>query len=163
MSTDLSNANAVVFGSRERTIEYVGRRAAYVVIIVGGEVAMVGYRGTRFLPGGGSLPDEDPETTVAREVREELGLSVRLLNRIGEATQYFYSDSDGRHYEMRSVFFAGEFTNRVPNSIAEHQLEWWPVAKATALCFHECHAWAVRESQDMAPTTVGPELRERFS
>ena len=118
---------------------------------------MVGYGRNRFLPGGGSLPDEAPETTVAREVREELGLSVRLLNRIGEATQYFYSDSDDRHYEMLGVFFAGVFTNRVPNSIAEHHLEWLPLSKATALCFHECHAWAVRESKGAPQKIVGPE------
>ena len=161
MSINLSIANAVVFGVRKPNIEYVGRPAAYVVIIVDDEVAMVGYGRNRFLPGGGSLPDEAPETTVAREVREELGLSVRLLYRIGEATQYFYSDSDDRHYEMLGVFFAGEFTNRAPNSIAEHQLEWVPLSKVTALCFHECQAWAVRESKRVAQQ-IGNERREPF-
>ena len=144
-----SIANAV-FGSRKSDIEYVERRAAYVVVIKGGEVAMVGSGRYRFLPGGGSLADEAPEATVTREVREELGLSVRLLQVVGEATQYFYSDSDDRHYEMLGVFFAGEFTNRVPNSVAEHQLEWVPLSEATALSFHECHAWAVRQSTGVA-------------
>lgn len=163
MSTNPSIANPLVFGSRKPNIEYVIRRAAYVVVIVGGEVALVGYGLNHFLPGGGSLPGEAPETNVTREVREELGLSVRLLNRIGEATQYFYSKSDDRHYEMLVVFFAGEFTNRVPNSVAEYQLEWLPLSKATALCFHECHAWAVRETEAVARQIVRPERRDRLS
>ena len=139
MSTKFSIAGAA-FGSRKSNIEYVERRAAYVVVIDGDKVAMVGDGPSRFLPGGGSLPDEAPEMNVAREVREELGLSVRLLQLVGEATQYFYSDSDDRHYEMLGVFFAGAFTNLVPNSVAEYQLEWVPLTKAPAVCFHECHA-----------------------
>ena len=159
MSTNRSTDNAVIFGFRKPDTQYVERRAAYVVVIERGEVAMVSNGTDRFLPGGGSLPDEVPEKTVAREVREELGLVVRLLNRIGDATQYFYSSSDDRHYEMRAIFFAGEFTNREPNSIAEHQLEWLPLSEATALCFHECHAWAVRQSRDVAQQRVGTERR----
>ena len=145
MFDKVSMAN-VVFGSRKSNVEYVERRAAYVVVINGGDVAMVSSGRKHFLPGGGSLADEAPGTTVTREVCEELGLSVRLLHVVGKATQYFYSDSDDRHYEMLAVFFAGEFTNRVPNSVAEHQLEWVPLSEVTALSFHECHAWAVRQS-----------------
>jgi 8-oxo-dGTP pyrophosphatase MutT (NUDIX family) len=156
MFDKVSIANAV-FGSRKSNVEYVERRAAYVVVINSGEVAMVSSGRKHFLPGGGSLADEAPGTTVTREVREELGLAVRLLHVIGEATQYFYSDSDDRHYEMLAVFFAGEFTNRLPNSVAEHQLEWVPLSQATALSFHECHAWAVSQSTAVAQQVVARE------
>ena len=150
MSTDSSVANAVVFGSRKSNCEYIERRAAYVVIIEGGAVAMVADGQHHFLPGGGSLPNETPTTTIAREVREELGLSVRLLRQLGDATQYFYSGSDDCHYEMLGVFFLGEFTNRAPTSFGEDLLEWVPLSMATAVCFHECHAWAVWQSVRVA-------------
>src|SRR5215471_20958831 len=105
MSAHSSIDDTLVFGSRSSLTKYVARRAAYVVIIDRGRVAMVSNGQSRFLPGGGSLPGETPEMTVAREVREEIGMSLRLLHLIGRATQYFYSDEDVRHYEMAAVFF----------------------------------------------------------
>ena len=145
MLTSFSFADAVVFGSRKPNIDYVERRAAYIVTIEAGNVALVGSGRNRFLPGGGSLPGEVAEMTVAREVREELGREVRLLRKVGEAIQYFYSRDDNRHYEMLAVFFVGEFTNRLPNEVGEHSLQWLPIAEASLVCFHECHAWAIRQ------------------
>lgn len=141
-----------VFGSREPRVQYTERRAAYVVIISGGgEVAaVVGSGLSHFLPGGGSLPGEAPEETVAREVQEELGRGVRLKRRLGEAVQYFYSETDARHYEMRATFFAGEFTEEArggqerEQSACEHELRWLPPAEAEGAFFHACHAWAAR-------------------
>lgn len=141
-----------VFGSREPRVQYTERRAAYVVVISdGGEVAaVVGSRPSHFLPGGGSLPGEAPEETVAREVYEELGRGVRLKRKLGEAVQYFYSETDGRHYEMRATFFAGEFTEvarRVrerERGACEHELRWLPPSEAEGAFFHVCHAWAAR-------------------
>src|SRR5690348_10349000 len=99
------------FGTPEPGISYRERRAAYAVIVREGRVATVQNRGRHFLPGGGSLPNEAPEQTVVREVREELARSVRLIRKIGEATQYFYADADDCHYHMPAVFFAAEFTD----------------------------------------------------
>jgi 8-oxo-dGTP pyrophosphatase MutT (NUDIX family) len=65
-------AKALIFGSPEPNIQYIERRAAYVVIINDCKVAMVKSRQTHFLPGGGSLPGEAPEDTVIREVKQQL-------------------------------------------------------------------------------------------
>jgi 8-oxo-dGTP pyrophosphatase MutT (NUDIX family) len=159
MLTSFSFADVVVFGSRKSNIDYVERRAAYVVTIKAGNVALVGSGGNRFLPGGGSLPGEAAEMTVAREVREELGWDVRLLYPVGSAIQYFYSQDDDRYYEMLAVFVAAELTNRLANAVGEHSLEWLPIAQATESCFHECHAWAIRQSNDVAQQIVGRERR----
>ncbi|HYW74779.1 MAG TPA: NUDIX domain-containing protein [Pyrinomonadaceae bacterium] len=159
MSNHSFIAKELVFGSRSPNVEYIERRAAYVVIIDRGQVAMVGHGRNRFLPGGGSLPDETPEMTVAREVREEIGFSVRLLHLLGKATQYFYADSDVRHYEMLATFFAGQISKRISNSIPEHELEWLPLSEATASCFHECHAWAIGQCRGVPQQEVGREPR----
>src|ERR1700730_14020261 len=145
----------LTFGSPEPNVRYTERRAAYVVIVTNdGKVAMVKGVGTvsgrpnYFLPGGGSLPDEAAEDTVTREVMEELILTVRLIRKLGEVTQYFYADSDDRHYKMQAVFFAGEFTDQACGARSvrgEHELYWLPVTKADEACFHACHAWAVRQ------------------
>ena len=163
MLTSFSFNDPVVFGSRKPSIDYVERRAAYVVAIEAGNVALVGSGRNRFLPGGGSLPGEAAEMTIAREVREELGWDVRLLLPVGAATQYFYSQDDDRHYEMLAVFVAGELTNRLANADGEHSLEWLPIAQASESCYHECHAWAIRQSNVVAQRLVGPESRERVS
>ena len=137
---------AVIFGSAEPNVQYSERRAAYVVITRDGKVALVKSGQKHFLPGGGSLPGETPEATVVREVHEELSRPMRLLHRLGEATQYFYSADDDRHYKMLAVFFAGEFTDKAYIGAGEHQMDWLPVTEVAQACFHECHAWAVHQT-----------------
>jgi 8-oxo-dGTP pyrophosphatase MutT (NUDIX family) len=138
---------STIFGSPLEGVRYVARPAAYAV--VRGENATVaavrGPSGMIGLPGGGSLPGESPEETVVREVREELARNVRLIHRIGEATQFFYAASDSCHYEMAAVFFLAEFPDE-PTGQGEHDLFWLPLTEAAGAFFHECHAWAARQS-----------------
>ena len=136
----------LIFGSLDRNVQYSERQAAYVVVIRNAKVAMVSSGQKHFLPGGGSMPGEGPEETVVREVHEELGRRVRLIRSLGEATQYFYSNGDDRHYKMLATFFAGEFTDDVSDGSGEHQLDWLSVTETDRACFHECHAWAVRQA-----------------
>lgn len=135
----------VRFGDARAGIEYLDHPAAYAVITDGdGRVAAV--RGTRgyFLPGGGSLPDEQPAETIRREVVEELARTVSLLLKIGEAIQYFSAGEE--HYRMRAVFYAAEFTG-VHEGKAEYDLAWLNLKEAEETFFHECHVWAVRQSK----------------
>ncbi|HVG28944.1 MAG TPA: NUDIX domain-containing protein [Pyrinomonadaceae bacterium] len=146
----MTTADALTFGSPAPGVDYVERRAAYVVVVGdGATVATVASRQKHFLPGGGSLAGEAPEETVAREVREELARGVRLTRRLGEAVQYFYSDADGRHYRMLATFFAGELTGDA--GAGEHELIWLPAEDAARACFHECHAWAVAQRSCVTP------------
>ena len=50
------------------------------------ELAAIVPRGKRALalPKGGANPDEAPEATAAREVREETGITVTVTERLGE-------------------------------------------------------------------------------
>ena len=105
------------------------------------------------LPGGGSLPGESPEETLVREVREELARSVRLVSKIGEATQFFYAVDDDCYYKMVGVFFLAEFPDE-PSGQGEHDLFWLPLAEAAGAFFHECHAWAAH--QGLERNTEGP-------
>jgi 8-oxo-dGTP pyrophosphatase MutT (NUDIX family) len=137
---------STIFGSRLKEVRYTERPAVYAV--VGGEngtVAVVrGPSGMIGLPGGGSLPGETPEETLVREVREELARSVRLVSKIGEATQFFYAADDDCHYEMLAVCFLAEFPDE-PSGQGEHELLWLPLSDAAGAFFHECHAWAAQQ------------------
>jgi 8-oxo-dGTP diphosphatase len=80
-----------VFGEPPAGVSCVERPAAYVCVFdAEGQVAVVLSDGRCFLPGGGSLPDETPEQTIRREVREELAREIRLLQPLGTAIQYFH-------------------------------------------------------------------------
>ncbi|HEY3121932.1 MAG TPA: NUDIX domain-containing protein, partial [Vicinamibacteria bacterium] len=106
-----------------------------------GRVAVVREDRRWFLPGGGSLPGETPEQTVAREVLEECGRRARGLQRIGDAIQYFYAPNDRCWYEMLAVFFRGELENEV-TGVAECELRWIDARAEADVFFHACHAWA---------------------
>jgi 8-oxo-dGTP diphosphatase len=133
----------VVFGSPTPGISYTERPAAYVVVTNNeGMVAVIHGKHGYFLPGGGSLPGEEPEVTLLREVREELARGIRILGRLGEAIQYF--SAQAQHFKMHAVFFAAEFTDE-PSGYGEHELHWLHMAEADGEFFHESHVWAIRQ------------------
>lgn len=128
--------------------EYVARQAAYAVIVdQKRRIAAVKGTGKYFLPGGGSLPDETHEQTVAREIREELAREVRIVRRIGEAVQYFYAG--GHNYRMEAMFFQAEFASE-PSGAGEHELYWLASGEFDQGFFHQCHAWAAGQIADVS-------------
>jgi 8-oxo-dGTP pyrophosphatase MutT (NUDIX family) len=133
----------MTFGSPTPGIMYAQRPAAYAVMTTReGWVAVVNGKRDYFLPGGGSLPGETPEATFAREVLEEVGRSIRLVGRLGEAIEYFSTAE--QHFEMQAVFFAAEFTDE-PSGRGEHELHWLDPFQAEEAFFHQSHAWAIRQ------------------
>jgi putative acetyltransferase len=156
---DRSMPEPVVFGSCRQGVQYTDRPAAYAVIAGENDTvaAVQGPRGMIGLPGGGACPGETAEQTLRREVREELARSVRLLHKIGEATQYFYAASDQCHYKMSAVFFLAEFPD-APAGRGEHDLIWLPLAQAEQAFFHSSHAWAVRRGLGASKSDSGSNL-----
>ena len=133
----------MIFGNTIFGITYQERPAAYVVITdEGGRIAAVKGKRGYFLPGGGSLPDETPEETIKRELREELAREVEITKNIGEVIQYF-SAGDG-HYKMKATFYKAAFTSERQGE-AEHELYWIGDTDVAETFFHECHKWAVNQ------------------
>jgi ADP-ribose pyrophosphatase YjhB (NUDIX family) len=137
-----------VFGHFDSSLRYEDRRAAYAVIIpCGGVVVAIKGAGDKYwLPGGGSLPGETAAETVRREVREELGRHVRLIEELGHATQYFRAATEGRNYKMQATFFRAEFKDDEKAQPCEHELQRLSVNSMSDSFFHECHTWAVRQA-----------------
>lgn len=82
------------------------------------------------LPKGHVEPGEDVEATAVREVREEAGLEVRSLGRLGEV-RYWYQ-RDGRRIAKLVVFFLCEY---VAGELSDHDHEveearWMPLDEA---------------------------------
>jgi len=132
-------------GSQSLGVTYEQRGAAYAVIRNSvGAVAAVRVPAGYWLPGGGMLPGETPEETVVREVREELGGTLHLVSKIGEAAQYFFAATEGRYYVMQAVFYRAKLTEG-PLGPAEYEVCWLDVSHSGPLFFHACHDWAARQ------------------
>jgi len=142
---DATNMPIPTFGVPVAGVPYEQRCAAYAVIRNrAGTVAAVHVPAGYWLPGGGNLPGETPEETVVQEVREELGGTLRLVHKIGEALQYFFAASEGRYYAMQAVFFRAEL-HEESHGPAEYELCWLDVSHPGPWFFHVCHDWAVRQ------------------
>jgi 8-oxo-dGTP pyrophosphatase MutT (NUDIX family) len=128
------------FGTLPTDSETRPRRAAYGVILDGDRGVLV-VRGPSacFLPGGGAEGQETTEETIHREAQEELGCDVLLLERIGEAVQYF--QAEGVSWRMEAVFFRAELASPVSGV---H--EWLAIELADTEMYHACHAWAIGKS-----------------
>jgi 8-oxo-dGTP diphosphatase len=140
----------MTFGCKVPGVEYQKRPAAYAVVWgPAGTVAAIRTPAGSWLPGGGAHPEETPEETVTREVREELGREIRLLARIGQAVQYFFASDEDKHYEMEAVFFLGEFVGE-PSSTGEYELRWLDSDHPDPAFFHACYQWAVQQGERAA-------------
>jgi len=140
-----SNMAAVqhVFGTPVDGHTYQRRRAVYAVIPNReGRVAAVRYRDNLFLPGGGIEAGESPEQALAREVEEECAQRVQIVEKIGEALQYFYAVSEDTYFAMQAIFYTGAFLGQTPGQ-AEYPVVWmFPDDKAPF--FHASHLWAAQ-------------------
>ena len=92
-----------------------------------------GRRDIWSLPKGTPDGDETPEQTAVREVREETGLEVRILDTIGDIHYRFVRD--GRRIDKTVHYFLMEATG---GDLADHDHEfadvrWFEVAEADAL------------------------------
>ena len=126
------------FGTKIDRVEYVVREGAYAVIVDDKSVAAIQGGGGFYLPGGGIEVNENHNTTLVRELEEECGASIEILDLIGQATDFLFSPTENCHFEKRGTFYRGRFTSR-PNQ----NLVWVPVLESAKLFRQQGHAWAV--------------------
>src|SRR5262249_7212880 len=132
-----------VFGAQVEGHTYHSRRAVYAVIPDReGRVAAVRYRGHLFLPGGGIEGGETPEQALMREVAEEYAQRLQIVEKLGEALQYFYASSEDKYFAMHAIFYAGIFLGQTSGQ-AEYPVV-WVLPDDTAPFFHASHVWAAQ-------------------
>ena len=69
---------------------------------------------------------------------------LKIVKKVGEAEQYFYSSDDSEHFRSHASFYLGEFGESLTEK-GEGKVSWIPLAKIDNNFFHESQIWAVRQ------------------
>ena len=132
-----------VFGAQVDGHTYHIRRAVYVVIRdSAGRVAAVQAHGYLWLPGGGIEGGETPEQALVREVEEECAQRLHIVEKMGEALQYFYAPSEDTYFAMYAIFYTGTFLGKTPGQAALPFV--WVCPDDKTPFFHASHVWAAQ-------------------
>ncbi len=135
------------FGRALPGVIYVIRRATFGLVFRNGQVACVRVtRDTPYhdLPGGAVDGDETEPEALVREFVEETGMTIRPLDRLVEAGQYFCKSDDSPVNNVGGIWTA-ELLSIDPSAKVEddHELVWLDPLKALSTLRHEAHAWAL--------------------
>lgn len=134
------------FGRQLKGVEYTKRTGAYGLVVEDGKIALIKVPQGYFLPGGGVEEGEIPEQALEREFSEELGWTVQITDRVGQAQQFYYSDFLKKHIVNTGHFFIAHRTGVIDRELEDdHILEWMDVASAAQKLFHSHQAWSVKE------------------
>jgi len=122
------------------------RVAAYAVIIDDDERILLahwneGRRAAWTLPGGGLEPGEDPERASRREVREETGYKVAIVELLGIHSRVIpvgrrlTPDATGPLHALRIVYRARITGGRLRNELdgSTDRADWFPLASVRGL------------------------------
>ncbi len=135
-----------IFGRIDANTQYVDRPGAYGFLLDGQRrVAIVQTTLGYFLPGGGQDPGESLETTLRREILEELGYQVVSERAVAKAVQYHWSGFYKQHFKKIGTFYLveAEPLDPHPGYQLEHSLVWWTFDQAHVRLSQEFQRWAV--------------------
>ena len=82
------------------------------------------FKGFWDIPGGFLEAGEEPETGVKRELREETGLEIQLIDLLG-----LYTDTNGAgNYYTLNIYYLAEAPNGTPQATDDvAELRWFPL------------------------------------
>ena len=138
------------FGTPRPEAEAISRSAAYAVVRdAEGRFLVVRGEAGLFLPGGGAQAGESPESTVLREVLEEVGAKAVVRSHLGHAVQHF--GAHGVEFRANMQFFVASVEK---GDVGTGELEalWLPAPELSGRFCHESHEWAVRRALDNGST-----------
>lgn len=100
------------------------------------------------LLGGGVEPGESERDALHREAYEESGYGIRIVSRLGFASQYVNNAAKGRYRLKRGTFFQCELTEKLGPPVDEdHELVWMSYNDTHESLIRQFHRWALEQVQ----------------
>lgn len=138
-----------VFGTKDPKLDYQKRIGVYAVIPdqSGKRLLILGAPNhALFLPGGEVEPGESDEETIRRELLEEFGVTVTIGEKLGRASEYFYSHHRQTAYDHPATFYACSDLRKVAEPLEDfNTLMLMPIAEAAAQLKRPTHRWGVAQ------------------
>ncbi len=154
MTPPRSNATSTEPGERsEFSAGGVVRRGGDIVVIVPKRRDARGQR-VLGLPKGHPDGEESAEQAATREVNEETGLTVELIDKLGEVDYHY--ERRGRHIHKRVAFFLFEYISGDPAD-HDHEIEdarWMPIAEAADALTYDGEREMVRRALSRNPPNL---------
>ena len=134
------------FGIKRPDQVYTPRPSAHVVLFdQHGRIFVVRHATKYFLPGGGVEGGESVEDALHREIREEIGWSVKIGVQLDTAGEYVHIVKEGSYINKVGHFFLGEIVDTsCGGTELDHEPMWVTTDEFEIGAAHESHVWAVR-------------------
>jgi len=137
------------FGKKIAGKKYPERPGAYAVIVNEyGKVALIeAQQKYYFLPGGGIDEGEDHRSALHREILEETGYIVEILDEIGDAKDYVVALRPNTYFNKIGKFFLARLSVYSGNKQEDdHTLIWVDPKDAKEKMYQESQWWAIEEA-----------------
>lgn len=139
---------------------------AYRAAAVGVDVALisVGPEKRWQLPKGLVDPGETPEVTAVREVREEAGITTRLIQKI-QTIEYWYVSSNGgkkiRYHKLVHFFLLQYLSGQVEEHDWEvNEARWVPLDQAIKMLAFNSEREVLQKAEDLLQQMSFPDPKE---
>lgn len=135
----------VEFGNRIVGFKYKDREAVYGLLLKNEKVAIVETPKGFFLPGGGVEENETHEECLIREMKEEIGIEVKLNEYTGKSVLYYMSPENKICYNLYGSFYTVDEAKRVVKSEDDHKLVWMDLNEAISKLKLIYQVWAIEK------------------
>lgn len=137
------------FGEKLPNVQYVHRIGSYAVIIENACIAVVPSNTVNgfMLIGGGLENGESEIDGLRREAIEEIGYELKIHEKLGVATEYFYAEVENTYFAKECHFYRARLRQKV-SSNTENELIWLEIEKIGEI-YHQCHQWIVEEELEL--------------
>ena len=136
------------FGEKKEGVEYYVRPGSYGVLIENDRAAVIKSKlfDKYFLIGGGIKKSETEIEALRREALEEIGYEIKIGEKIGTATEYYYVEINDQHVAKIGNFYRISLLGKVKND-AETELLWIEKDELGEL-YHRSQQWIIEENLD---------------
>jgi len=138
------------FGVKENGIDYRKREGVYGISFnSSGQVALIKVPYGYFLPGGGIEDNEDHNSCLKREFKEETGYGIDIKKFVDCVAQYTYSHRVGCHLKLIGYFYLVDIKEDKYGKLEDdHELVWRDIADVPNIMNLKYQGWAIKKAYE---------------